>query len=499
MIKKLEGFLKKHTRSLRAGMLLAIIFSLVLGVGFALIFRVSVNYWVNTKYNSEERKNERYEKYIADLQMFVDENGLSSEDTGIITHWVQRNRNVYLFLYKDNQLFFDSSVGSNRGESEGASDVGGVQDEPNDNTGSGERLDDSGNFIPGAGFSVDYPTREEIIKSAEENGLSKLELSDGTLFVKLADFSDYTYYNIANVAGIVGGVLIIVVVLMLYFQRIIFKISRLSKDVSAVYEVDMNTPIHFEDKKDEISTLSRNVEQMRSSMIESLEKEKEAIDANTELITSMSHDIRTPLTVLLGYLDIMKNSTDDEVMQDYIKASEVTAMRLKNLSDDMFRYFLVFGNRASCANVMDYDAKTLLEQLFSEHILLLTEKGYNVRMELDRSIKDGTRVLTDAPNTMRVVDNLFSNIHKYADAAREVTVAASINRGKLVCTVKNYVLESVTVMESNKIGLKTCEKLCESQNADFEYHISGNRGHRIFTVSIGFRIKLDGTEVNVNA
>lgn len=469
-------------------MLAAIIFALVLGVGFAFVSRWAINHWVKTNYNSEEQKVERYEEYIDDLQTFVSENKLSSEDTGKITRWVHGNRNVYLFLYKDNQLFFDSSIeqdSDKKNESaEGAGEnQSGTADSDKESGGAGEGNE---SLIPGGGFTVDYPTREEIIESAEKNGLRQLELSDGTLFVKLADFSDYTYYSIANLTSIVGCVLIIVIVLMLYFQKIIFKISRLAKDVSAVYEVDMNTPIHYDDKNDEISSLSRNVEQMRSSMIDSLEKEKEAINANTELITSMSHDIRTPLTVLLGYLDIMKNSTDDETMQDYIKASEVTAMRLKNLSDDMFGYFLVFGNRDASVNVMDYDARTLIEQLFTEHVLLLTEKGYNVHMKIDQSIKEGIRVLTDAPKTMRVVDNLFSNIHKYADPSREITVLAAVSHEKLVCTVKNYVLENSDAKESNKIGLKTCEKICESLDMGFEYQLAGAKGQKTFNVRIEF-------------
>ena len=488
-------------------MLLAIIFSLVLGLGFAFVSRTAINHWVNTKYNSEERKSERYDKYIEDLQTFVSENELSSDDTGKITRWVQGNRNVYLFLYKDNQLFFDSSVGPGQDKDNGVENGDGADDgeqgvpsgDKNESSDKNPTLKDDDNvLLPGGSFTVDYPTRDEIIESAEKSGLRPLELSDGTLFVKLADFSDYTYFSIANIVSIVGGVLIIVVFLMLYFQRIIFKISRLAKDVSAVYEVDMNTPIRYDNKNDELSALSRNVEQMRSSMIESLDKEKQAIEANTELITSMSHDIRTPLTVLLGYLDIMKNSTDDAVMKEYIKASEVTAMRLKNLSDDMFRYFLVFGSREPVINVVDYEAKTLIEQLFAEHVLLLTEKGYTVRMEIDSSIEDGIRVLTDAPNTMRVVDNLFSNIYKYADPSREIALVAAVSHGKLTCTVKNYVAENAPEKESNKIGLKTCERICELQNIDFEYHFSGAKKQKTFTVRIAFPIKHDNVEVDVN-
>ena len=511
MIKKIYASLRKRARSLKSGMLLAIIFSLVLGLSIAFLSRMMINNWIDQKYNSEERKRARYDDYIEDLQTYVSEKGISSNDTSKITYWVHRNRNIYLFLYKDNQLFFDSSIENDNKDEDAGEDVipdedqndsdpnAGAEGEDNDSIEDdpdevGDR-EDSNITRPGGGITVDYPTREEIVETAKKNGLRQLELSDGTLFVALADFTDYIYYDVANITGLVIGVLIVVLCLMLYFQKIIFKISRLAKDVSSVYEVDMNKPIRYDEGKDELSTLTRNVEQMRSSMIDSLDKEKKAIEANTELITSMSHDIRTPLTVLLGYLDIMKASTQDELMQEYIKASESTAMRLKDLSDDMFRYFLVFGDKENNAAIIsEYDAKTLIEQLFTEHILLLSELGYNIRLNIAHNIKENVRVLTDAPKTMRVVDNLFSNIHKYADPEKEISVEAGLSYGKLVCVVKNYILSNKEGKESNRIGLKTCEKICDSLDVGFKYHITGAKNQKMFVVHIEFPIKRDNTE-----
>ena len=502
-------------------MLIAIIFSLLMGLCFAFFSRMIAKDWIDNNYNSTESKQARYDEYIADLQTYVSTNGLSSTDTAKITQWVHRNRNIYLFIYKDNQLFFDSSVEQDKEEDtadgdksdssvddSSSSDSSNTSDSDKDTSDSGNQENAEGGANsenggtenetqrPGGGITVDYPTREEIIATAEKNGLHPLELSDGTLFVTLADFTDYIYYDVVNIVSITGGVLIIVIFLMLYFQKIIFKISRLAKDVSQVYEVDMNTPIRCDKGSDEMSTLGRNVEQMRSSMISSLEKEKKAIEANTELITSMSHDIRTPLTVLLGYIDIMKNSTDSQLMQEYLKASETTALRLKDLSDDMFRYFLVFGGNESDVTIADYDARTLLDQLFTEHILLLNESGYNVTMNYASSIKENTRVLTDAPKIMRVVDNLFSNIHKYADPERDISVFVTASSGKLVCTAKNYILENNEGKESNRIGLKTCEKICESLDMGFKYHTARGKNQRIFVVRIEFPIVKECVEDN---
>ena len=469
------------------GMFAAIIFSVVLGAGSALLTNTLFNSWINNKYNSEESRNERYKEYIADLQTFVVKNDLSSNDTDKILDWVADNRNIYLFIYKDEDLLFDGTkteidkppvADDNTGSSD-SEEGGKTDDESGDGIAEGEdkendtdnKENSSGkeNESVSGGITIDYPTRDEILAAAKERGQIPLTMSDGDLLVSLADFTQYIYYDAANIVSIGVGVLILTIVLMLYFQNILTKISTLAKDVTNVYKVDMNTPIRTRKGNNELAELTRNVEEMRSSMMLSLEKEKEAINANTELITSMSHDIRTPLTVLLGYLDVMKNATDDAGMVEYIKASEVTAMRLKELSDDMFRYFLVFGGGEINADIVEYSAKTLVDQLLSEHILLLNEKGYTIRLCDTEKIDKKVSVFTDAPKIMRVVDNIFSNIYKYADIEKDITIKIFSEGDYLLISVSNYISKNADEAESNGVGLKTCKKLCEAIGARFEY------------------------------
>ena len=130
----------------------------------------------------------------------------------------------------------------------------------------------------------------------------------------------------------------------------------------------------------------------------------------------------------------------------------------------------------------------------TEHILLLSERGYNINLKIAHNIKENIRVLTDAPKTMRVVDNLFSNIYKYADPEKEITVEAALSYGKLVCVVKNYILANKEGKESNRIGLKTCEKICESLDLGFKYHAVGGKNQKMFVVHIEFPIKRNNTE-----
>ena len=540
MTKKKALNLRVHSIKIR--LLIAVIISLALAAATFFLVRTGIINWVENSYNAPEAKQDRLDGYVEDLQNYVTKNNLSSQDTEEITRWLRGSRNVYLFLYKDNRLFFtggfpEEEEGSEEEKTEGEGDAdpkgdagtdadadpdrdpeapeeneggdaadptppeeGGEDNAPEDEGDEGsdaeapgeegeeEPVRPGGSSRPNTGLTVTIPTKEEIIQHATDNGLQPLELSDGTLFASFVDFSDYFYYNLSTVVSIASALLLAVVILMIYFHSITVKITRLADDVSGVYEEDMNRSIRTLDGKDEISELTRNVEQMRCSMLEGLKKEREALDANSELITSMSHDIRTPLTVLLGYLDIIKTYPVDEELSEYVKAAENTALRLKDFSDDMFRYFLVFGGKELDVSLSDYDAQTLFEQLLSEHLLLLRERGFTVDLQFDTSRLSGAVITTDAPKLMRVIDNLFSNLYKYAEMSRPVTITAAANDESLRLTMKNAVM-AASHAESNGVGLRTCRKICEALDVYFDYGEREADGESVFVSEFELKIK----------
>ena len=208
---------------------------------------------------------------------------------------------------------------------------------------------------------------------------------------------------------------------------------------------------------------------MRSSLIQRLINEKEAWDKNSELITAMSHDIRTPLTSLIGYLDIIesgKYQSEEEAMK-YVAASRDKAFQLKDLSDKLFQYFLVFGSKGTERNLEIYDAGILIQQLLSEHVAELMNYGFNV--DFDYNIPEGVEIEADVSGLKRMVDNVFSNVMKYAAPDFSVKVSAKHKEDKIFIQLENHVREDSRNVESNKIGLKTCEKICKDMGGDFVY------------------------------
>lgn len=441
--------------------------NIVAGILLALItWGVTViptSYLISVQFVSDQRREARREEYLADLQTYVIEKHITLETSNQISEWVRSNPYVYLLVYQ--REGDQSPITSGSGVAPGAKDRLTEL--------SGSRIEES-------------LGRDQLIAEARSYGYVRINLIDGSIIVAIAEYTENFYYTAVNLIGIFLAAITFVLILVRYIRIIIERIKRFESDITIVSEIDMNYEI-ISEGADEIANLSSRVERMRQTMLSHIQSEQEAREANTELITAISHDIRTPLTVLMGYIEMMKEHGEpDEMMAGYIAATESTAMRLKQLSDDMFKYSLAFGETEKSVRLEEYDAITLFDQLFAEHVLLMSEKGYDVNFSVsDSEIIDGSRVNTDPTNLMRIVDNMFSNMTKYADKDHPITISLSPQKNYLVLECKNKIRTDTDGAESNGIGLKTCVRLGSLIAKKFEYENDGS----FFTCRLVFDMK----------
>ena len=483
---------------MRVAMLAATVLAVGLAIGAFLVVQVGGTGYIKNTYISEEKKLEREAEYAKELQKYVIDNKISSEDVALLAEWAQSNRYLYVMIHKDDKLLFETGKYDDETKNPDTSQPNGDKnddlpdDDDLDGAGDDTEIDD-GTIDPdageeddsiGSGITVDMPSREELMKYAREKGAHLITVSDGSVLVSMADFSEYFYYDLTNIAAMITAVTVLLAVVLLYSHGVTRRISLIARDVSLVAEGDMDHRIES-DGKDELGRLSRDVESMRSAMLDNVKKEREAMDANAELVTSMSHDIRTPLTVLLGYLDIMKlHSADDEEMTSYITASEKTALRLKKMSDDMFNYFLLFGGGAAEVDMQEYDAYTLFDQMLSEHVLLLREQGYDVTINVIDIRPARLTVRTDANLLKRIIENVISNVLKYADVGRPVVIDGTVEGDLLRLSVTNGIPNGPTNAESNGIGLRTCRKLASEMGAEITTGDDGDTYTFVLTVPV---------------
>lgn len=173
---------------------------------------------------------------------------------------------------------------------------------------------------------------------------------------------------------------------------------------------DLNHPMTIK-SHDELSILAREVDILRTTLDSNYQNESKIKEAHQELITSLSHDLRTPLTTLRGYLDILSLHCykDEKQMDHYLKGCIEKTEQIKDLSNKTFEYALVF----------EQDLLPQLETIQSEQFIYYLQEnleyleleGFRIEKEIDICSVD---LQLDLSMMKRMINNICSNILKYA-------------------------------------------------------------------------------------
>ena len=382
---------------------------------------------VSKHWLSQAQTQNRITSNIQSFRTFADENNLSSADAVSIGKWNRAHADMRLTVFGRTTIISSDAYGAEITQTD---------------SGLSFRLDDHEGFS----FPVNF--------------------SDGTYSVHIYDHSEGRLYNIVNIASIIISAMVFLLLVLLYERHVTLSILRLSRQVRQVSRGDLQQSIQ-PPTRDEIGQLAEDVDTMRLSILDKLHREEAAWKANSDLITAISHDVRTPLTALMGYLDILSNTRlSPEQQHSYLEICQSNATRLKDLTDELFGFFLVFGNRTPEQNLEQFDAAMLLEQLLLEAQAELTGQGFDVRLVWPEEALRGNLEI-DLNHLHRVFGNLFSNLQKYADPQKEVLIQVSADQCLLYIRITNTILAGASRVESNKIGLKTCEKLLGSMGGSF--------------------------------
>ncbi len=309
------------------------------------------------------------------------------------------------------------------------------------------------------------PLPSASMYSGQHGKLYPMRFSDGTFYIAIDDNTYDKEIVLNNIAAIISASLVFVLVMLGFVRRIATRIITLSEEALEIGAGDLEHPITVKGN-DELTMLADEMDNMRRSVIERMGNEKRAWQANSELITAISHDIRTPMTSLIGYLGLLNDSgfTDAERCRQFSQSAYGKAMELKDLTDELFRYFLVFGKSELDMNMESYDGRLLLQQLLSEAQFELLEKGFEVQ---NIEFEGDCDIVADPLYLKRVMDNLVSNIKKYADKNYPLMFISELKGNELSVCISNHAAKNITRVESTKIGLRTCQKIMDSMGGSF--------------------------------
>ena len=154
----------------------------------------------------------------------------------------------------------------------------------------------------------------------------------------------------------------------------------------------------------------------------------------------------------------------EEERKRYLLVCRDKAYQLKGLTDELFSYFLVFGNTRTQQAPEVMDARILLEQLLGEQIARLRLEGFQIQ---EGYLQDSCQLEVDVMLLKRMIDNLFSNIGKYAEKEKPVQVKVCKEKAGIRLHFENYVRKQKNPVESTRIGVKTCQKIAQIMGASF--------------------------------
>ena len=214
-------------------------------------------------------------------------------------------------------------------------------------------------------------------------------------------------------------------------------IVQLSEEIQAMEGGDLDHPITVQGS-DELTTLASSLDSMRLTLRQQHEDEAAAAAKVKNLITEMSHDLRTPLTTLLLYTEILRHRKYETTAQaeDYLAKIDTKARQLKQLSDNLFEYALVTRD-----TVAVLDPPTRFSQIFEEPLTEmvgeLQERSFACALDLGE--EDDTLTVKEQ-YVHRILDNITSNLLKYADPAQDISVRFVKENGKAGLAFANAVL-----------------------------------------------------------
>lgn len=290
--------------------------------------------------------------------------------------------------------------------------------------------------------------------------------NDFPMVVRIIYFPMYTASIFVLVLSAVLAFMAFALCLTLLFRRKTGYISKLSSELNAMAAGELNVPMTVKGN-DELTTLAENMDEMRLSFIKRLEKEEQMNKNASRLLTDMSHDLRTPLTALIGYLEILDGGKagSEEQRAKYVLSAKNRAYQIKNMTDELFEYFLVYSYDAEKIEKQTCDALTLISQLWDEASFGLESEGFRVETVMG----DISAQVEANPNLLRrVFDNVVSNIIKYADRSEPVRCVSALENNVLTVSVSNLSLEAPKSTDSSHIGLSSCKKIAELHGGSFE-------------------------------
>lgn len=313
------------------------------------------------------------------------------------------------------------------------------------------------------------------------------------LFILFATF-DYNFIII----------FILYIIINIIFYIFIFKtvykkfdyIEYISKEVESIKEGSLDCKLQVKGN-DQITLLAKNINNMSEGLTKAVDNAIKSEKMKTELITNVSHDLKTPLTSIINYVDMLKSpNIDEDTRKDYLSILDKKSKRLKTLVEEIFE-----ASKLSSGEIEFNLEKTDIKELLIQSIVELEDKIQESRLDfIVDTPEEEVFTLIDGKRTWRAFENLITNILKYSAPNSRVYIDLTLENNNIYITFKNisnYRLnlkpeeflerfrrgDSSRNTEGSGLGLSITQSIIENQNGNMQLSIDGD----LFKVILSFK------------
>ncbi|MCR5581459.1 MAG: HAMP domain-containing histidine kinase [Pseudobutyrivibrio sp.] len=441
------------SHSLYLELWLSLILALIVGALFYILLQ-QVNYvfmesdWVTNTYIPN-----KIDDSVNALQDYIDDNNISSDNPKAIYDWSTNHPLIYFYILKDDRIIYNFYA---------------------------DYSEDTDKEIA----SYNQELIDDYLEYNTYGTVYNLNFSDGPSQIYIFEEFQYALFTKIQYAILVLSAFLIICIITVLVRKKIHYINQVTHGISILEGGDFtyNIPVKGDD---EISSLAASLNSMRIALSQQMENEKKALSANNSLVTALSHDLRTPLTTQMGYLEILKEHhySSSEEMDKYISTALDTCNQIKEMSDRLFEYFLAFDPNPKRPDeaLEEYDGMAFIMQLISELTPPLTDQGFTFDID---TLDEEFSIKVNADDVLRIFNNVFTNIDKYADETYPVSINIKKEEGYAYLSFTNKIRNIPRKNESAKIGLISISSLMKRQGGSSVTRTSKSD----FTIELKFPI-----------
>lgn len=324
-----------------------------------------------------------------------------------------------------------------------------------------------------------------------EKNTKKLIIIMGINAIILSIMSMFWFFG---VFGIIIYSIIIFNLAKKYMDDINIKYNKLLKSTNAIADGDLSVEIN--DDLGILNPLKEQVEKIQKGFKKAVEKEVKSEKMKTELISNVSHDLKTPLTSIITYIDLLKDDTlSEEKKKQYLDTLDRKSQSLQYLIEDLFEISKVNSKNISL-NLSDVDLVYLMKQTLLELDYKIKETNLKIKTTYN---KNNIICKLDGQRTFRIFENLITNITKYSLEGSRVYIDIFENDESIKITLKNIAKEEMDFnskdiierfargdksrnAEGAGLGLAIAKSFVEVQGGTFNVVLDGD----LFKVIIKF-------------